>query len=387
MRSSKLLALGILCAFAVGLIGSIPWFLNALFVTSSNYPMAADLTVERVQVTEHGFVAKLRGQSREPALIAQVMVDGGYWMFTQQPPGPIAQAKSATISIEFPWIESDTHHIKFISTRGETFEHTVDVALPSPRPTRSLLVEYFALGLCVGLLPISLGMLFFPWLKTLGASGREFLTALTIGLLSYLLIDMAVEGFELSAEASPIFGGPLLVIIPMVLTAAVLLALNRRPEQSSTSVRIAALIALGIGLHNFGEGLAIGGSFAANKISLGAYLVIGFALHNISEGFGLVSPLTKDNIGLGFLVGLALVAGLPVIPGIWLGAFSFSPHWVAAYFGIGAGAIAQVIVEIDRFAVARAEGSHAKPRFSAASVAGYCAGAGIMYATAFLIAV
>jgi ZIP family zinc transporter len=387
MRSSKLLAFGILCAFAVALILSTPRFLDATFSTSSDFPIAADVTVERVQVTDLGFVAKLRGQSSEPAFIAQVMVDGGYWMFTQQPPGPIGRAKSVELSIEFPWMESETHHLKFISARGETFEYTVDAALPTPTLNRSLLIEYSVLGLCVGLFPISLGMLFFPWLKTLGTSGREFLTALTIGLLSYLLIDMAAEGFELSAQASPIFGGPLLVIIPMVLTAAVLLALNQGSEQRNTSVRIAALIALGIGLHNFGEGLAIGGSFAANKISLGAYLVIGFALHNISEGFGLVSPLTKDNIGLPLLIGLALVAGLPIIPGIWLGAFSFSPHWVAAYFGIGAGAITQVIVEIDRFAVARAHADHPKPRFSAASVAGYCAGAGIMYATASLISV
>ncbi|MFT4561820.1 MAG: ZIP family zinc transporter [Gammaproteobacteria bacterium] len=387
MGSSKLLALGLLCALAIALILSTPRFFNAIFSTPSNFPTAADVTVESVKVTDGGFVAKLRGQSREPAFIAQVMVDGGYWMFSQQPAGPIVQAKSAQITIEFPWVETETHHLKFISSRGETFEYTVDVALPTPRLSRSVLVEYTVLGLCVGLLPISLGMLFFPSLKTLGAGGREFLTGLTIGLLSYLLIDMVVEGLELSAQASPIFGGPLLVIIPMVLTAAVLLALNQGSEQRNSSVRIAALIALGIGLHNFGEGLAIGGSIAANKISLGAYLVIGFALHNISEGFGLVSPLTKDKIGLGFLVGLALVAGLPIIPGIWLGVFSFSPHWAAAYFGIGAGAIAQVIVEIDRFAAARAQLDRPKPRFNAASVAGYCAGAGIMYATALLIAV
>jgi zinc transporter, ZIP family len=343
------------------------------------------LTIEQVRVTERGFAIKVRSDSPEPILIAQTLVDGAYWVFTQEPPGPIARMGTARIHVDFPWVADEVHHLRLVTRNGTTFDHTIDIALQAPTLSWESLIDFALLGIFVGLIPVAFGMLFFPAIKSLRPQGLEFVLALTVGLLGYLFIDMAFEGLELSEDASDLFGGPALVLIPMALTLIALLWIGNRSGKSQGGLRVATFIALGIGLHNFGEGLAIGASIAANEAALGAFLVVGFALHNTTEGVGVVAPLVKERAALPIFVGLALLAGLPAVPGIWVGAFSFAPHWAAVFFGVGAGAVLQVIVEIDRFQKLNVRAKAGAPRFTGTSVAGYAAGAALMYGTALLI--
>ena len=108
-------------------------------------------------------------------------------------------------------------------------------------------------------------------------------------------------------------------------------------------------MALGIGLHNLGEGLAIGSAYAVGSLALGAALVVGFALHNTTEGLAIVAPVARSGTARPrTLVLLGLLAGAPAILGAWIGASAFNPSLAALMFGIGAGAIAQVIVQIAR---------------------------------------
>ena len=218
-------------------------------------PPAETFTVERLRVTEHGFAAKIRADSPEPMVLAQVLVDGAYWVFTQDPPGPLARMETAWVGIDFPWIADEVHHLRFITATGATFEYTVDVALKTPRPSWSLLIDYALLGIFVGLVPVAFGMLFFPAIRSLRPEGLEFVLALTVGLLAYLFIDMTFEGLELAENASALFGGPTLVLIPMVLTLVALLAVGNRSHRQHDGIQVAMFMALGIGLHNFGEGL------------------------------------------------------------------------------------------------------------------------------------
>jgi len=385
MRSNKLWSYGLIPIGA-----ALLFFLavRALDVMRSEMPPAiGELTVERVEINPTGFAAKIRANSREPMIIAQVMVDSAYWVFSQSPPGQLSRGDSATIKIDFPWVASGTHHLKFVTSVGETFEHTIDVALPTPRLSVRSIGDYALLGVFVGLIPVALGMFSFPMLRALGAQGLEFVLALTVGLLVYLLVDMTFDGLEIADRASSIYGNQLLVIIPALLTLMALQSLSSLSNVRDDGARIAMLIAIGIGLHNFGEGLVIGASFATNKAALGLFLVVGFTLHNITEGVGLVAPLTAEKVRWHLFLMLAFVAGLPAVPGIWVGAYSFAPHWAAIYFGVGVGAIAQVVVEIDRFVQIERDPQSARTRFSRISVSGYCAGAGLMYGTALLISV
>jgi zinc transporter ZupT len=107
------------------------------------------------------------------------------------------------------------------------------------------------------------------------------------------------------------------------------------------------MIAIGIGLHNLGEGLAIGSAYAVGELALGTFLVVGFAIHNTTEGLAIVAPVARERAArLGRLIVLGLIAGAPAILGAWIGASAYQPGVAALMFGIGAGAIAQVIVQI-----------------------------------------
>lgn len=372
-----------MAAFAAVILGT-----DVLHLRANVPPNVEHVTFERVRITGQGLEIRVRANGPKSMTIAQVIVDNAFWTFTQDPSGPLARGQTAVLRIDYPWVRNETHHLRLLSATGATFDLAIETARETPVPSFAQAMYYAGLGLCVGLVPIAAGMLSFPAMKRIGGRGMDFILALTVGLLAYLFLDMVIEGLDLAARASPIFGGATLVIMPMLLTFAAMLAYgnHRSAAGRGDGVTVAVLIALGIGLHNFGEGLAIGASFAANKAAIGAFLIVGFALHNLTEGIGVVSPLLNERPKIAALAGLALLAGLPLVPGIWLGAFSMSPHYAALFFGIGAGAVAQVIVEIERFS-RRRHADERRPRFNLLSVAGYFAGVGIMAVTALLITI
>jgi zinc transporter ZupT len=158
---------------------------------------------------------------------------------------------------------------------------------------------------------------------------------------------------------------------------------KRHADPARQRLYVATLIALGIGLHNLGEGLAIGTAFALGEASLGAFLVIGFTLHNVTEGVGIAAPVTRDRPTLAQFVGLGLLAGAPAILGAWLGGFSSSPLLATIFLGVGAGAIWQVIVEVGGLLRRDAE-REGMPMVSWLNVAALVAGIGVMYVTALL---
>lgn len=350
-----------------------------------NFPPAERIAIEQIQVTERGFAARVRAEGPEPATIAQLQIDGAFWMFSQEPPGALAHAETAWVQVDFPWVAGETHRLRLLTGTGVVVEGSVEVALQSPVPSWRLFADYTLLGVCVGLLPVALGMLFFPAVRSLEGARLEFLLSVTVGLLGYLWVDMTLEGLKFADRASEIFRRGALIWVPMALTFAGLAAVGGGPGRKNTAIRVAVLVASGIGLHNLGEGLAIGTALAHNEVRLGTFLVTGFALHNVTEGLAVVSPLGRERATWTLLAGLALLAGLPAAPGIWVGAFLLAPQWAAIFFGVGAGAVAHVVVEIDRFLNARVR-SEGGSRFSLISVAGYGTGALVMYATALFVA-
>jgi zinc transporter ZupT len=220
----------------------------------------------------------------------------------------------------------------------------------------------------------------------------EFILALTIGLLGYLFIDTVSEGLEAAEAALGRLRAGTLVWVAMAASALVLLAIGRRGGRPPEGAALATFIAFGIGVHNFGEGLAVGAALASGAAALATFLVVGFAIHNVSEGFAISAPLAEDRStggrpGLAIFAGLAALAGLPAVPGVILGAAAFGPYWTALCFGIGAGAILQVIIEIAAMLVRRAEraGAGRAGAVTATTLLGGTAGLAIMYMTALLV--
>lgn len=352
------------------------------FTTSA--PPVEELTVERTILDETGIRALVRADGSAPLQIAQVQVDAAYWAFDQDPPGPLPRLATAWITIPYPWVLGETHRLLFVSRSGVTFEHEIAVALPTPKVGAGTLRAYGLVGLFVGVVPVALGMLFYPALRAGGANALVFALALTLGLLAFLLVDTLQEALELAAEAAPGLRASLLVWLVAALAFLVMLHIGRRAGGRPTGLRLAGAIALGIGLHNLGEGLAIGAAFTTGAAALGAFLVIGFTLHNITEGIGIVAPILDVRPPFWTFAALTALAGLPAVAGIWLGAYAFTPQWAALALAVGVGAILQVIVEVGGMLLRRTSLQAAGPA-SASALAGIVLGVGLMYATALLV--
>lgn len=377
------LTLTLLPLLLIVLVGAAFLASDPLRRFSDGVPPVEELTVERTVLDGEGIALLVRAGGSEPIQIVQAQVDGAYWRFTQDPPGPLPRLTTAWLRLPYPWVQGETHHVVLLSRTGVPFEHTIDVAVPTP--TRSTLEALGLVGLFVGLVPVALGMLFYPALKAGGRPAFDFALALTVGLLLFLLVDTLEEALELAAEAAPGFHGPAAVWLVGGLTAALLLALGRRQGRRLEGLPLAAAIAFGIGLHNLGEGLAIGSAFATGAVALGTFLVLGFTLHNITEGIGIVAPLVEDRPRLPVFAGLAALAGLPAVAGVWLGSYAFAPHWAALALAVGAGAILQVIVEVGLLLVRRARPEAGRGTVTATTTGGVVAGVAVMYATALLV--
>ena len=346
-------------------------------------PPVEALTVERTILDDTGLQLQVRAGGSEPLVIAQVQVDDAYWKFTQTPAGPVARGNTAWIRIAFPWVLGEAHHVAFVSNTGALFAHEIAVALPTPEGSASTMRPQAVVGAIVGLLPVALGLMFFPALRGAGPQAMRFLLALTVGLLAFLLIDMTNEALDLAAASAPLFQGSAMVWLAALASFLLLMAIGRW-RGVPQGVGLAFNIAFGIGLHNFGEGLAIGAAFAAGSAGLGTFLVLGFALHNVTEGIGIAAPMLRSRPPLWSFPALTLLAGGPAILGLWAGSLAYAPQWSSLALAIGAGAILQVMIEVGAYLL-RQSPDRQKALFSPAVMGGFLLGIGFMYATAALI--
>jgi zinc transporter, ZIP family len=349
---------------------------------TSSAPPVEQLSVESVRLTPGLIELSVRADGSGPLRIAQVQVDNAYRQFTQNPEGPIRRLGKVTIDIPYPWVSGEAHHISLLTSVGTIFEHTINVAQATPTYEVPTLALLGLVGLLLGLAPVATGLLAYPALRTLSQKWIRFVLALTVGLLLYLLIDTLGEGLEAAALAIDRFRAHTVVWVAALITCALLLALGRSRGAAPEGLKLASFIALGIGLHNLGEGLAVGAAISAGEAALATFLVIGFTIHNVTEGFGIATPLIGRHPSLLAFAGLAALAGLPAVLGVWLGAQAVSPLWTALSFAVGAGAILQVIIEVTAL-IARRDGNQALATPS--SLGGVIAGLAVMYLTALLV--
>ena len=368
-------------AALIGLVAMLIW-LKPFETLSPDAPPVELLTFESVRLEPGFFQMNVRADGSGPVTIAQVQVDGAYRTFVQNPKGSLGRLASAELVIPYPWVDGEAHTIVALTSTGATFEHVVEVAQTTPDVFGASASMLLLVGLLLGLAPVSIGLMSFPALRQLGGDGIGFVLAATVGLLLYLLIDTLGEGLEAAENILERFHASTLVWVVAIVTAAGLIAVGRSGSKPPEGVSLAIFIALGIGLHNLGEGLVVGAAFATGETALAAFLVIGFIIHNVTEGFGIAAPLTKSRPTFATFAGLALLAGLPALLGVFLGAQAVNPLWTAICFGIGAGAIAQVIFEITSL-IARQNG--AAKLTNPPVLGGLVTGLAVMYVTALLV--
>jgi len=257
----------------------------------------------------------------------------------------------------------------------------------SPRPDANQALLFTSLGIYVGVIPIMIGLLWYPYIRRISIAKYSFFLSLTAGLLVFLGIDALLEVNEIViGNLASVFNGQALSVLVTISSFVVLLYTSERltqraieksvvskghtlPSSSyvgasskqekpstenqeggiysesakvSSSTRevqiqlqkyqqllkpltISMMIAIGIGLHNFGEGLAIGAAMLLGEVALSTFLIVGFTLHNTTEGLAIVAPIAKTeakrSMMIRRLIMMGLIAGVPTIAGTWIGGF------------------------------------------------------------------
>jgi zinc transporter ZupT len=349
------------------------------------------LAVERTVLSADGIEMFVRNDGPDPVTVAQLLVNDAYWEFsiTER---TLGRLETATITSPYPWEEGLPLDLTVVTSSGVTITHSIEAAALTPERDGETLLTFTLLGLYIGVIPVGLGLFAFPFLRRLPQRWLGFFLAFTVGLLAFLLLDTVAEGLELSSATPAALNGLALFAIGALGSVVVLVWLGGflaergrrvRDEKASPAgaLTLAYFVATGIGLHNLGEGLAVGAALATGETALGTFLIVGFALHNTTEGLAIVSPLSAGDKRPRMIhfVWLGVVAGVPTIFGAWIGGFAYSPAFADIAFGVAAGAIAQVIWAIGRSLRGDAALSRGLPAI------GFVVGLLVMYGTGLLV--
>ena len=353
-------------------------------------PPVEEIAVERTVLRPGEIDLTVRNTGPDPVQVAQVFVNDAYVDFTGDG-GPIGRRASKQLTLDYPWQEGSPLLVTLLTATGVTVEHEIALAVATPQADGGFYGLMALLGLYVGVIPVALGMFFLPFMQRVREHWIRIFMAATVGLLGFLGIDAYLEGTEIAEQGSGVFGGAALLFVGAAVAYFGLVALDRhlrdRRERARSAgagaFQLSLLISIGIGLHNLGEGLAIGAAYAIGELALGAFLVFGFAVQNTSEGIAIVAPFAgRSRPSFRQLVMLGLVAGVPAIVGAFIGASAYNPELVALLIGFGIGAIAQVIVQIVP-AMRDRSGRALYP----SSIAGILGGGAILYVTGILVGV
>jgi zinc transporter, ZIP family len=384
-----------------------------------------EITIERTEFQEGKIIAYIRNTGPEEIEIAQADINDRIIPAAIEPSKTLSRLAEAKVIVPFSWTPGVPYEVGVTTSDGTRFSKSVDAAALAPVPNIEQASYFAIIGVYVGVIPVLIGLLWFPFIKRLSTNKYNFFLSLTVGLLVFLGIDALVESNEITAEnIAGAFNGQVLIAMITILSFLVLLytsekliqraimksAINSKspllvssssysPDTTTTqqqqmikSVAIALMISIGIGLHNLGEGLAIGAAVVLGKVALSTFLIIGFALHNTTEGLAIVAPMAKSGkVMIRKLIVMGLIAGIPAIIGTWIGGFLYSPIAAIIFLSMGAGAIFQVVFSIASWMAKNNNNNNTavdggrKTLLSTSMIAGFVVGMAIMYITSLLV--
>ena len=414
---------------------------QTLLNTGTSLP---SVTIERIEFHEGEIISLIRNTGPETIEIAQADVNDRITAAAIEPGKSLARFAEAKITIPFPWEPGVPYEVGITTSDGTRFSKGIDAAALAPTPDIQQASFFAVIGTYVGVIPVLIGLLWYPFIKRLSANKYNFFLSLTAGLLVFLGIDALVEANEIAGEnVAKAFNGQVLIAMITIVSFLTLLYISGklverasirkhfRPANQSTTtttapsptstllpaavpqsvsekemmakpMAISLMISIGIGLHNLGEGLAIGAAVLLGQVAFSTFLIVGFTLHNTTEGLAIVAPMAKaGKVKIRKLLLMGLIAGAPAIAGTWIGGFMYSPFAAIIFLAVGAGAIFQVVFSIASMMaknnsnkgnkgniendIENNENSRKPPFLSTSVISGFIIGMVIMYVTSLLI--
>jgi len=387
-----------------------------------------EITIERIEFQDGKTVSLLRNTGPTVITVAQADINNRIQPAAIEPSKNLSRLAVAKVIIPFSWNRGEPYEVGITTSDGIRFKKSVEAAALAPTPNAEQVSFFTIIGTYVGILPVLIGLLWFPFLKRLSRSKYIFFLSLTTGLLVFLGIDALVEGNKIAVEnVAGVFNGQMLIAMVTIVSFLALLYVSgklveranamkkeksetflqpssvsmsystpKQQQQFSNPFTIALMISIGIGLHNLGEGLAIGAAVLLGKVALSTFLIVGFTLHNTTEGLAIVAPMAKsDKVTKRKLLGIGIIAGAPAIAGAWIGGFLYSPIAAIVFLSIGAGAIFQVVISIiswitdsnNNMGGGSVQGEERKKKtwLNTSLIAGFIVGMLIMYVTSLLV--
>jgi zinc transporter, ZIP family len=356
-------------------------------LVGGNPPPADEFDIRRVQFEPGEIKIRVTNPQHDDLTVASVTVDDAIVPFTLDGDAELGRLRSATIHVAYDWVDGDPIAVGVTSSTGIETTKEIAAAVETPGATAKGFLGYGLIGFLVGVVPVALGLLWLPSLRRADPRWLSAFMALTAGLLTFLGVEALDEAFQRQADLPAPLAGAGVVLLGVALSFLTMMMLGsrlaRRGGQGAAvgAGALALLVAIGIGVHNFGEGLAIGTSFAFGELALGTFLIVGFMVHNVTEGLGIAAPAAEGGrVGVARLGSLALVAGGPAILGAWLGGFLSSDLLAVVFFAVAAGAALEVVVEVGRYVARRTAGGLR----SNWVLGGFLAGIAAMYVTGLL---
>jgi len=347
-----------------------------------------EITIETVDFIDSEIQATVRNTGPIPVQVVMADVNDRIQPAAVEPDGFLERYETTLVRIPFEWNEAEPYRIGITIDDGTRFEKEIESAAFALEFTLDIAIFFAIIGTYVGIIPVMIGLLWLPFIKKISKQKYHFFLALTAGLLLFLAIDSIEESIEVSNEnLANSFNGSLLVGTVVVLSFLTLYYLGNKIVAKADSlnfskpVAIGLMISIGIGLHNFGEGLAIGAAVGIGSIAFSTFLIVGFALHNTTEGIAIAAPMSRGKLMLGKLAIMGMIAGTPAIFGAWIGGFAYSPFTSVIFLAIGAGAIFQVILILMKWIQKENDGNLS----NLSVVSGFAIGMLVMYLTSILV--
>ena len=269
-----------------------------------------EITIEKIEFQTDKIVAFIRNTGPEGVEIAQADINDRMVPAAIEPSKTLSRLAEAKVIVPFSWIAGVPYEVGITISDGTRFSKSVDAAALAPTPNVEQASYFAIIGIYVGVIPVLIGLLWFPFIKRLSLNKYKFFLSLTAGLLVFLGIDALVESNEIVGEnIAGAFNGQVLIAMITIITFLVLLYASEKLverakmqaysntsksnlatysssssttkipqkqqkqqqqqlEQVAKPFAIAMMIAIGIGLHNFGEGLAIGAAVLLGEVAL-----------------------------------------------------------------------------------------------------------------------